>query len=84
MFVFKDMDDYLKNGKNVDAEYNSGKKAKGKKATSQRVRHKKFGEGIVIGTKGDFIIVNFETVGRKQLNLQLCLDKGLMEYVKKA
>lgn len=84
MFVFKDMDDYLKNGKNVDAKYNAGKKAKVKKPTSQHVRHKKFGEGIVIGTKEDFIIVNFETVGRKQLNLQLCLDKGLMEYVKKA
>lgn len=82
MFVFKDTDDYLKNGKNVDAEYNSGKKAKVKKATSQHVKHIKFGEGVVIGTKGDFIIVNFETVGRKQLNLQLCLEKKLIEYVK--
>lgn len=84
MFVFTDMEDYLKNGKDVDAKYNAGKKTKVKKATLQRVRHKKFGEGIVIGTKGDFIIVNFETVGRKQLNLQLCLEKKLIEYVDKS
>lgn len=32
-------------------------------------------------TKGEFIVVNFEIVGKKQLNLQLCIDKGLMEYI---
>ncbi len=84
MFVFKDMDDYLKNGKNVDAKYNAEKKTKVKKSSSQHVRHKKFGEDIVVGTKGDFIIVNFETVERKQLNLQLCLEKKLIEYVDKS
>ena len=85
MFVFKDMEDYQKNGKNVDAKYNAGHKVKVVKKSSvksvQKVRHKKFGEGVVMETKGEFIVVNFDTVGRKQLNLQLCLDKGLMQFI---
>ena len=83
MFVFKDMEDYLKNGKNVDAVYRAGLK-KAKKSSSksaQKVRHKKFGEGVIVEKKGEFIVVNFGTVGRKQLNLQVCLDKGLMKFV---
>ena len=59
---------------------NSGKKGKAK-ATTRYVRHKKFGEGIIVETKGEFIVVDFKTVGKKQLNLQLCLDKGLMQFV---
>ena len=85
MFVFKDMEDYQKNRKNVDAKYNAGHKVKvGKKSSGklvQKIRHKKFGEGVVMETKGEFIVVNFDTVGRKQLNLQLCLDKGLMQFI---
>ena len=85
MFVFKDMEDYQKNGKNVDAKYNAGHKVKVSKKSPgksvQKVRHKKFGEGTVVERKGEFIVVNFVSVGRKQLNLQLCLDKGLMEFV---
>ena len=83
-FVFADWDDYRKNGKAKEAAYNaehvkSGKKSPGKAA--QKVRHKKFGEGVVVDTKGEFIVVNFATAGKKQLNLQVCLDKGLMEFV---
>lgn len=83
LFVFKDMEDYKKNGKNVDAKYNAGHKVKvGKKSTGksvQMVRHKKFGEGVVVETKGEFIVVNFASVGRKLLNLKVCQDKGLIE-----
>ena len=43
--------------------------------------NKKFGEGIVVVTKGEFIVVNYATTGKKQLNLQVCLDKGLMEFI---
>lgn len=59
MFVFKDMEDYLKNGKNVDAVYSAGlKKAKKSPSKSaQKVRHKKFGEGTVVERKGEFIVV---------------------------
>ena len=81
MFVFKDMEDYQKNGKNVDAKYNAGHKVKVSKKSLgksvQKVRHKKFGEGTVVERKGEFIVVGFETVDRKQLNLQLYMKKGL-------
>ena len=75
------MEDYKKNGENVDAKYNAGRKVKGKKVALQRIRHKKFGEGTVVERKGEFIIVQFENVGRKQLNEKVCLDKGLIEYI---
>ena len=85
MFVFKDMEDYQKNGQNVDAKYNAGHKVKVSKKSPgksvQKVRHKKFGEGTVVERKGEFIVVNFASVGRKQLNLKVCQDKGLMEFV---
>ena len=55
MFVFKDMDDYRKNGKNVDAEYSAERKGKVRGTTSRYVRHKKFGEGVVMETKCEFI-----------------------------
>ena len=55
MFVFKDWEDYQKNGKNVDAKYNAGKKGKARGTASRYVRHKKFGEGVVMETKGEFM-----------------------------
>lgn len=81
MFVFKDMEDYQKNGKRAEDEYNAGRKVKGKKVALQRIRHKKFGDGVIVERKGEFIVVNFETVGKKQLNLKVCQDKGLIEEV---
>ena len=55
MFVFKDMEGYKKNGKNVDAKYNAGHKVKTIKKSSgksvQKVRHKKFGERTVVERK---------------------------------
>ena len=85
MFAFKDVEDYQKNGKNVDAKYNAkhGAKAvkKGSGKSAQKVRHKKFGEGIVVEKNSDFLIVQFDKVGRKQLNLKVCQDKGLIEFV---
>ena len=85
IFVFKDMDDYRARGKNADAEYNKTHIKKSRKssvkADARRVRHKAFGEGTVIDIKDGFIIVNFEKVGRKQLNYQLCMDKGLIEFI---
>lgn len=85
IFVFKDMDDYRARGKNADVEYNKGRVKKSKKSSGKtggrRVRHKAFGEGTVIEIKDGFIIVNFTKVGRKQLNYQMCLDKGLIEFM---
>lgn len=83
MFVFKDMDDYRARGKNVDAEYNKviTKKVNRRpsKTSNRIIRHKTFGEGTVIDIKDGFIIANFAKVGRKQLNYQVCIDKGLIE-----
>ena len=78
MFVFKDWEDYRKN---ADAEYNAkhGVKA-GKAKKVESIRHKKFGEGTIVEKKGGFLIVQFEKVGRKQLNEKVCLDKGLIEF----
>ena len=81
MFVFMDWEDYQKNGKNVDTKYNAGKKGKVSRTTSRYVRHKKFGVGTVVERKGEFIVVDFASVGRKQLNLKVCQDKGLIEEV---
>ena len=85
MFVFKDMDDYKARGKKAETEYNKGLVKKSKKSTSKsvvrRVRHKAFGEGTVVEIKNGFIIVNFDKARRKQLNYQMCLDKGLIEFV---
>lgn len=48
---------------------------------TERIRHKKFGEGSVVGRKGEFIIVNFSRVGRKQLNEKMCIEKALIEFL---
>ena len=85
MFVFRDMADYLARGKNVDAEYNKSIAIKSRKrpnkATKRIIHHKTFGEGVVIEIKDGFIIANFSEAGRKQLNYQVCLDKGLIELM---
>lgn len=68
--------------KNADAEYNAshGMKA-GKKPAFKRGRHKQFGDGVVVERKNGFLIVQFDKVGRKQLNQKECLDKGLIEML---
>lgn len=85
MFVFKDMEDYQKNGKNIDAKYNAGHKVKVSKKSfgkpAQKIQHKKFGEGTVVEKNGEFWVVQFENVGRKHLNKKVCLDKGLIKEV---
>jgi hypothetical protein len=35
----------------------------------------------VVERKGEFIIVQFEKAGRKQLNEKVCIEKGLIEEV---
>ena len=85
IFVFKDMDDYRARGKNADAEYNKGRVIKSQKKISKsgkrKIVHKTFGEGTVVEIKNGFIIVDFGSVGRKQLNYQICLDKRLIEFL---
>ena len=78
MFAFKGQVDYQKN---ADAEYNAKHGVKPGKATKvERIRHKKFGEGVVTERKDGFLIVQFGKAGRKQLNEKVCLEKGLIEF----
>ena len=79
MFVFTDIEDYRQRGKGVDARYNAGRGRKSKKV--ERIRHKKFGLGTVVERKDPFIVVSFDGVGVKQLNEQVCVEKGLIEFV---
>ena len=51
------------------------------KTEQRKVRHKIFGEGTVIDIKDGFLIVNFLKEGKKQLNYQICMDKGLIEFI---
>ena len=35
----------------------------------------------MVEKNSDLLIVQFDKVGRKQLNLKVCQDKGLIEFV---
>ena len=52
-----------------------------KSALKMKENHKKFGEGVVVERKDGFLIVQFKEVGRKQLNYEICVQKGLIEFV---
>ena len=52
----------------------------GKAKKVERIRHQKFGEGVIVERKDGFLIVQFGKAGRKQLNEKVCLDKGLIEF----
>lgn len=91
MYVFQDMDDYRARGKNVDKEYaaflatkkgvrkssggsNSGLKGK-------KIKHKTYGVGTITRIDGTIITVSFASAGVKTLNYELCLEKGLIDFV---
>ena len=80
-FVFKDIEDYHKRGVDVDARYNAGRGRKAKVKKVERIQHKKFGLGTVVERKDGFIVVRFDSVGVKQLNEKVCVDKELIEFV---
>lgn len=52
-----------------------------KTIAGHKIRHKVFGEGTVVDIKNGFLYVTFPKVGKKQLNYQVCLDKGLIEFL---
>ena len=52
-----------------------------KKAAAERIRNKKFGDGVILEKKDGFLIVQFGKVGRKQPNEKVCREKGLIEFV---
>lgn len=88
MYVFEDMADYETRGKTVDREYaaylaskktvrrppnNSGLKGK-------KIKHRTYGEGVITKYDGMIITVRFSGEVRT-LNYQICLEKGLIEFI---
>jgi DNA helicase-2/ATP-dependent DNA helicase PcrA len=46
------------------------------------VRHKKFGLGIVKGIKDSYITIYFNERGLKELSVDMCMRRNLLETVK--
>ena len=86
MYVFKDMEDYKARGKNVDQEFadmmaaKKGKKPAGKKM-AKRVKHSTYGTGTLVKIVDGIMHINFDDGSKKTLNEQICLSKGLIEYI---
>lgn len=91
MFVFENMEDYRTRGKNVDKEYadymaskkgvrkSFGKSNSGLKG--KKIKHKTYGVGTITKFEGTIITVSFIKGGIKTLNYELCVEKGLFEFV---
>ncbi len=86
MFVFEDMADYKARGKNVDKEYallmeeNKQKRSGGKKI-DKRIIHRIYGTGTVLKIVDGLINVTFDDGTKRTLDEQICVDKGLIEYI---
>lgn len=91
MYVFKDMDDYMNRGKNVDKEYaavlaakKESKKTSKSSATGlkgRQIKHSTYGVGTITKYDGTVITVRFVSNGIKTLNYELCINNGLIEFV---
>jgi ATP-dependent DNA helicase RecQ len=46
-----------------------------------RVKHSKWGEGVVMRYEADKVVVLFDTEGEKQVVTRFVIEKGLMEAV---
>lgn len=46
--------------------------------TGKRVYHVVFGEGNVLSQTGDKAVVEFRTLGKKELSLPICLENGIL------
>ena len=91
MFVFADMDDYNRRGKNVDRDYlilRDQKKNKRKKVEKpvvnggmigRRLVHKTNGKGVIKNYDGTLITVKFDNGETKSFNYQICIDKQLIQ-----
>lgn len=91
MFVFKDMDDYRKNGKDVDTLFPQ-QRLQGKQSVSKTqktrknnsligkmVTHKTNGRGVVKNYDGTVITVKFNGGETKSFNYAVCLEKQLLQ-----
>lgn len=92
MYVFRDMDDYKARGANVDKEYAAYLASTGKKKSSslctkssnglkgKKIKHKSYGVGTITKYDGTIITTKFGNETRT-LNYQVCVDKGLIEFI---
>ena len=86
-FVFKDMNDFRKNGKKAEEEWAATHNVAKKKSSGGSVglkgkviKHKTYGQGTIMKYDGTIITVKFgkET---KTLNYDLCIKKGIIEFL---
>jgi hypothetical protein len=47
-------------------------------AAGDRVRHMKFGEGLVLEASGDYATVMFDAVGKKKLSLEVAVIEKVL------
>ncbi len=89
MFVFKDREDYLKNGKDVDKLYallmsqqkkHNSSNNYSNKMIGRTITHKIYGKGTITKYDNTIITVKFLKEGIKKLNYQICLDKQLIQF----
>ena len=83
MFVFKDDEDFKKNGDKAEKEYAIWRSRQSKKSSAlkgKRIEHKTYGVGTITKYDGRIITVKFEKEGIKTLNYQMCLDKELIWF----
>ncbi len=51
------------------------------RALKSRVKHNKFGEGVVMRYEAEKVVVQFDTEGEKSMLTQAVLDNALMSTV---
>ncbi|MDD2959654.1 MAG: hypothetical protein PHR92_14230 [Lachnospiraceae bacterium] len=86
--VFKDMDDYKKNGKNADAEFVKNMKKAPKRNNSsgvgmkgKKIKHKTYGVGTVTKLQEGMLYVTFTGNDKRTLNYEICINNKLIEFI---
>ena len=86
--VFKDMDDYKKNGKDADAAFVKNMKKAPKKTSSagsgmkgKKIRHRTYGVGTVTKLQEGMLYVTFSGNDKRTLNYDICVEKKLIEFI---
>lgn len=91
MFVFKDLEDYKENGKDVDTRFaeqqmqrkrslpGPKKQKKSSGLIGRTVTHKTSGKGVVKNFDGTVLTVKFQIGETKTFNYAICLEKQLLQ-----
>lgn len=88
MFVFADMEDYHKNGKNAEltwaSQHTSSKRSGSYKSAGmkgKKIKHKTYGVGTVTRLQDNMLYVTFAGNDKRSLNYEICMEKGLIEFL---